>query len=125
MGVGGCWGGGGGGQHGKKTKHQHLTKVATCRHVEHKHYSLFMPAHRQTPPPFTRIIDTGTSHHNLALGDSNPQNYVRYTANAQQVMIPNGDNTTAYARYNLQLPNVSHKASEPTYSRASSIHQYM
>ena len=64
------------------------------------------------PPPFTRIIDTGTSHHNLALGDGNPQQYVPYVANAPQVMIPNGDNITAKARYNLHLPHVSQEASE-------------
>ena len=65
-----------------------------------------------TPPPFTRIIDTGTSHHNLALGDRNPQQYIPYATNAPQVMIPNGANITAHARYNLQLQNVSQQASE-------------
>ena len=58
------------------------------------------------------IIDTGTSHHNLALGDGNPQQYVTYVANAPQVMIPNGDNITAKARCNLHLPNISQEASE-------------
>ena len=71
-----------------------------------------MPSHRRPPPPFTRIIDTGTSHHNLALGDSDPQNYIPYASNAPQVMIPNGDNITAHAQYNLRLPNVSQQASE-------------
>ena len=85
---------------------------ATCTHIEHKHYSSFMPTHRRPPPIFTRIIDTGTSHHNLALGDGDPQNYIPYASNAAQVMISNGDNITAHARYNLQLPNVSKQASE-------------
>ena len=71
-----------------------------------------MLQHCRPPPPFTRIIDTGTSHHNLALGDGDPQHYVRYTTNAPQVMIPNGTNITAHARYNLQLQNVSQQASE-------------
>ena len=61
-----------------------------------------MPPHHRPPPLFTRIIDTGTSHHNLALGDGDPQNYAPYTANAPRVMIPNGANITAHARYNLQ-----------------------
>ena len=65
-----------------------------------------------TTPPFTRIIDTGTSHHNLALGGRDPQQYAPYLANAPQVMIPNGNNITAKARYNLHLPNVSQEASE-------------
>ena len=60
-----------------------------------------MPSHHRPPPSFTRIIDTGTSRHNLALGDGNPQNFVPYASNAPQVMIPNGDNITAHARYNL------------------------
>ena len=85
---------------------------ATCRQIEHTHYSSFTPEHRRPPPPFTRIIDTGTSHHNLALGDGDLQQYVRYTTNAPRVMIPNGANITAQAHYNLQLANVSHKASE-------------
>ena len=71
-----------------------------------------MPSHCQPPPPFTRIIDTGTSHHNLALGDGHPQNYVPYATNAPQVRIPNGTNITAHAQYNLQLPNVSQQALE-------------
>ena len=71
-----------------------------------------MPSHSRPPPPFTRIIDTGTSHHNLALGDGDPQNYIPYASNAPQVMIPNGDNITAQAKYNLRLPNVSQAASE-------------
>ena len=71
-----------------------------------------MPSHRRPPPPFTRIIDTGTSHHNLALGDGNPKDYVPYVTNAPQVMIPNGTNITACAKYNLQLPHVSNQASE-------------
>ena len=70
-----------------------------------------MPSKCRPPPPFTRIIDTGTSHHNLALGDGNPQDYVPYTTNAPQVMIPNGTNITACAKYNLKLPNVSEQAS--------------
>ena len=68
-----------------------------------------MPTHRRPPPPFTRI---GTSHHNLALGDGNPEDYIPYATNATQVMIPNGTNITAHARYNLQLPHVSKQASE-------------
>ena len=71
-----------------------------------------MPSHCRPPPPFTRTIDTGTSHHNLALGDRDPQNYTPYTANAPQVMIPNGANITGHAQYNLNLPNVSRQASE-------------
>ena len=71
-----------------------------------------MPPHCRSPPPFTRIIDTSTSHHNLALGDGNPQKYVHYTTNAPQVMIPNGANITAHARYNLQLQNVLQQALE-------------
>ena len=71
-----------------------------------------MPSHRRPPPPFTRIIDTGTSHHNFATGDGDQQNYVPYASNAPQVMIPNGDNITAHAQYNLRLPNVSQQASE-------------
>ena len=71
-----------------------------------------MPSHRRPPLPFTRIIDRGTSHHNLALGDGNPKDYVPYGTNAPQVMIPNGTNITAYAKYNLQLPHVSEQASE-------------
>ena len=71
-----------------------------------------MPNQCQPPPHFTRIIDTGTSHHNLALGDGNPQQYISYAANAPQVMIANGANITAQARYNLQLPNVLRQASE-------------
>ena len=71
-----------------------------------------MPQHRRPPPPFTRIIDTGTSHHNLALGDSDPQQYIWYTTNAPQVMIPNGANITTHAHYNLQLENVSSQTSE-------------
>ena len=71
-----------------------------------------MPHHCQPSPPFTRIIDTGTSHHNLALGDRYPQQYIPYATNAPQVMIPNGDNITAHARYNLQLQNVLQEASE-------------
>ena len=70
-----------------------------------------MPSKCQPPPPFTRIIDTGTSHHNLALGDGNPKDYVPYATNAPQVMIPNGTNISACAKYNLQLPNVSEQAS--------------
>ena len=70
-----------------------------------------MPSKCRPPPPFTRIIDTGTSHHNIALGDGNPQDYVPYTTNAPQVMIPNGTNITACAKYNLKLPNVSEQAS--------------
>ena len=81
-------------------------------HIEQKHYSSFMPSHSRPPPLFTRIIDTGTSHHNLALGDGDPQHHVPYAANAPQVMIPNGANITAHARYNLRLPNVSQQASE-------------
>ena len=71
-----------------------------------------MPSHRRPPLPFTRIIDTGTSHHNLALGDGNLKDYVPYATNAPQVMIPNGTNITARAKYNLQLPHVSKQASE-------------
>ena len=71
-----------------------------------------MPTHCRSPPPFTRIIDTGTSHHNLALGDSNPKHYTPYATNTPQVMIPNGTNITAHAKYNLQLPHVSKQASE-------------
>ena len=71
-----------------------------------------MPHHCRPPPPFTRIIDSGTSHPNLALGDSNPQQYIPYATNAPQVMIPNGANITGHARYNLQLQNVSQQASE-------------
>ena len=64
-----------------------------------------------TPTSFTRIIDTGTSHLNLALRDGNLKDYVPYATNAPQVMIPNGTNITACAKYNLQLPNVSEQAS--------------
>ena len=71
-----------------------------------------MPHHCRPPPPFTRIIDAGTSHHNLALGDSNPQQYIPYATNGPQMMIPNGTNITGHARYNLQLQNVSQQASE-------------
>ena len=71
-----------------------------------------MPKHCRPPPPFTRIIDTGTSHHNLALGDGNPQQYIEYKTNPPAVMIPNGDNITARAHYNLRLQNVSAQASE-------------
>ena len=71
-----------------------------------------MPSHRRPPPPFTRIIDTGTSHHNLALGNGNPKDYIPYATNAPQLMIPNGTNITAHARYNLQLPHVSKQASD-------------
>ena len=71
-----------------------------------------MPSHRRPPPPFTRIIDTGTSHHNLALGDGNPKDYIPYATNAPQVMIPNGTNIIAHARCNLQIPRVSKQASE-------------
>ena len=81
-------------------------------YVEPLQYSSFMSKQCRLPPPFTRIIDTGTSHHNLALGDGNPQQYIPYATNDPQVMIPNGTNITAQARYNLQLPNVSKKASE-------------
>ena len=70
------------------------------------------PQQCQPTPPFTKIIDTDTSHHNLALGDGNPQQCIPYAANAPHVMIPNGDNITAKARYNLHLPNVSQVASE-------------
>ena len=65
-----------------------------------------------TPTPFTRIIDTGTSHHNPCLRSGDPKQYVWYTTNAPQVMIPNGANITAHAQYNLQFENVSQKASE-------------
>ena len=78
-----------------------------------------MPQHCRPPPPFTRIIDTGTSHHNLALGDGDPQHYVRYTTNTPQVMIPNGANITAHAHYNLKLQTVSHKPQKLTYYRVS------
>ena len=71
-----------------------------------------MPQHCRPPPPFTRIIDTGTSHHNLALGDGDPQHYIEYKTNPPTVMIPNGDNITARAHYNLRLQNVSAQASE-------------
>ena len=71
-----------------------------------------MPPHARPPPPFTRIIDTGTSHHNLALGDGNPNDYVPYITNAPQVMIPDGTNITACAKYNMKLPHVSTQASE-------------
>ena len=71
-----------------------------------------MPQQCRPPPPFTRIIDTGTSHHNLTLGDGDPQKYVQYTTNAPQVMIPNGANITAHERYNLQLQNVLQQALE-------------
>ena len=71
-----------------------------------------MPRHCRPPPPFTRIIDTGTSHHNLALGDGDPQHYIEYKTNPPAVMIPNGDNITARAHYNLRLQNVSAHASE-------------
>ena len=71
-----------------------------------------MPQQCRPPPPSTRIIDTGISHHNLALGDGNPQQYIPYATNAPQVMIPNGANITAHARYNLHLQNVSQEASE-------------
>ena len=81
-------------------------------HVEPTQCSSFMPKQCRPPPHFTRIIDTGTSHHNLALGDGNPQHYIPYTTNAPQVMIPNGANITAHARYNLQLQNFSRKALE-------------
>ena len=66
-------------------------------YVEPIQYSSFMPQHCRPPPPFTRIIDTGTSHHNLALGDGNPQQDIPYATNAPQVMIPNGTNITAQA----------------------------
>ena len=79
--------------------------MATCTHVEPIQYSAFMPKQCRPPPPFTRIIDTRTSHHNLALGDGNPQQYIPYATNAPQVMIPNGANITAQC--NLHLPNVS------------------
>ena len=69
-----------------------------------------MPKQCRPQPPFTRIIDTGTSHHNLALGDGNPQQYIPYATNVPQVMIPNGANITA--RCNLHLPNVSRQALE-------------
>ena len=46
------------------------------------------------------------------LGDGNPQQYIPYATNAPQVMIPNGANITAHARYKLQLQNVSQQASE-------------
>ena len=81
-------------------------------HVEPTQYSSFTPKQCRPPPPFTRIIDTGTSHHNLALGDGNPKQYIPYAANAPQMMIPNGTNKTAHARYNLQLHNVLRQASE-------------
>ena len=71
-----------------------------------------MPKHRRPPPPFTRIIDTGTSHHNLALGDGDPQHYVEYKTIPPAVMIPNGENITTRAHYNLRLQNVSPQASE-------------
>ena len=71
-----------------------------------------MPPHCRPPPPFTRIIDTGTSHHNLALGDGDPQQYIEYKTNPPAVMIPNGDNITTRAHYNLGLQNVSAQASE-------------
>ena len=83
-----------------------------------------MPPHCRLPPPFTRIIDTGTSHHNLALGDGDPQHYIHYAANAPQVMIPNGANITAHARYNLQLPTVSQQASEADILPVSNTHYY-
>ena len=76
-------------------------------YVEPIQYSSFTPKQCRPPPHFTRIIDTGTSHHNLTLGDGNPQQYIPYAANAPQVMIPNGANITAQAQYNLKLPNVS------------------
>ena len=85
---------------------------ATCRQIQHTHYSSFMPPHCRSPPPFTRIIDTGTSHHNLTLGDGDPRKYVSYTNNAPQVITPNGINITVHARYNLQLQNVSKQTSE-------------
>ena len=72
-------------------------------HIEHTQYSLFMPQQCRPPHPFTRIIDTGTSHHNLTLGDGNPQQYIPYATNAPQVMIPNGANITAHAGYNLHF----------------------
>ena len=71
-----------------------------------------MPKHCRPPPPFTRIIDTGTSHHNLALGDGNPQQYIEYKTNPPAVMIPNGDNITAREHDNLRLQNVLAQASE-------------
>ena len=67
-------------------------------HVEHTQYSSFTSHHCRHPTPFTRIIDTGTSNHNLALGDGNPQQYIPYATNAPQVMIPKGTNITAHAR---------------------------
>ena len=69
-----------------------------------------MPPHCRSPPPFTRIIDTSTSHHNLGLGDGDSRKYVHYTNNTQQAMIPNGTNITAHTRCNLQLQNVSKQA---------------
>ena len=66
-------------------------------YVEPIQYSSFMPKQCRPPPPFTRIIDTGTSHNNLALGNRNPQQYILYAANAPQVMIPNCANITAQA----------------------------
>ena len=71
-----------------------------------------MPNQCRPPPPFTRIIDTGTSHHNLTRGDGNPQQYVPYAANTPPLMKPNGANITAQARYNLHLRDVSRQASE-------------
>ena len=94
----------------------------TCRHIEHTQYSLFTPQQCRPPLHFTRIIDTEISHHNLTLEDGNPQQYIPYATNAPQVMIPNGTNITAHARYNLQLQNVSQQASEanilPSFKRS-------
>ena len=59
--------------------------------------SSFLPKQCRPPPPLTRIIDTGTSYHNLAQGDGNPQQYIPYAADAPQVMIPNGANITVQA----------------------------
>ena len=78
-----------------------------------------------TPTPFTRIIDTGTSHHNLALGDRNPQQYIPYATNTPQVMIPNGTNITAHARYNLHLQDVSQEASEADILPSFKPHYYL
>ena len=80
-----------------------------------------MPKHCRPPPPFTRIIDTGTSHHNLALGDGNPQQYIEYKTNPPAVMgtmsLPERITTSAYKMYR-------HKHLKPTYYQASNTPSY-
>ena len=82
-----------------------------------------MPQQCRPPPPFTRIIDTGTSHHNLALGDGNPQHYILYTTNAPQVMIPNGANITAHAQSQASSPpDICHLPDGPPQNVDKSCH---